>query len=102
MPKTPELEKQAAAAGAKQIREELNALVGEQVMQTLGEPANLLQVQVRVLWEHYYRVNIFVGVHNACATIAHSYFIQTDRDGMIVESTPRLVKHYKAVAVTEV
>jgi len=102
MPKTPELEKQAAAAGAKQIREELNSLVGEQVMQTLGEPANLLQVQVRVLWEHYYRVNIFVGAHSACATIAHSYFIQTDRDGMIVESTPRLVKKYKAVEVTEV
>jgi len=35
-------------------------------------------------------------------TIAHSYFIQTHWDGMIVESTPRLVKHYKAVAVTEV
>jgi hypothetical protein len=101
MPKTPELDKQATA-GAKQIRAELNALVGEQVMQTLGEPANLLQVQVRVLWDHYYRVNIFVGAHSACATIAHSYFLQTDRDGMIVESTPRLVKQYKAVEVTEV
>jgi hypothetical protein len=101
MPKTPELEKQAAAAGAKQIRDELNALVGEQVMQTLGDPANLLQVQVRLLWDQYYRVNIFVGAHSACATIAHSYFIQTDRDGMVVASTPRLIKQYQAAAVVQ-
>jgi hypothetical protein len=90
---TPELEKQAD--DARYLRESLNALVGEQVIQTLGEPANLLQVQVRPLWEHYYRVNVFVGAHSACATIAHSYFIQTDLNGIVVASTPRLVKQYQ-------
>ena len=93
MTKTPELEQRADSA--KHIREQLNAVVGKQVMHLLGEPDDLLQVQVRPLWEHYYRVNVFVGSNSAFAKIANSFFVTTDRDGEIVASTPNILKQYK-------
>ncbi len=53
MSNTPEVEQQADSA--KQMRDKLKAIVGEQVMHQLGEPADLLQVQVRPLWDLFYR-----------------------------------------------
>ena len=35
--------------------EMLNAMIGEQVLHALGEPQNLLRVQVRPLWDGKYR-----------------------------------------------
>jgi hypothetical protein len=93
MVNTPELEQQADSA--KHIRDKLNAIVGEQVMHQLGEPDDLLQVQVRPLWEHYYRVNVLVGASTVFAKIANSYFVTTDRDGEIVASTPKILKQYE-------
>jgi hypothetical protein len=68
--------------------------MGEQVMRALGQPGSLYQVQVRPLWEDHYRVNVFVGVDAASATVAHSYFLVADRDGKIVASTPQITKTY--------
>ena len=39
-------------------------------------------------------MNIFVGADAASAKVAHSYFLVVDGDGRIVESTPKLTKHY--------
>ncbi len=75
-------------------RETLNALIGEQVMHTLGEPAGLYKVQVRRLWEDRYRVNVFIGADAASAKIATSYFVEADSGGNIVESRPRITKQY--------
>lgn len=75
-------------------RATLNALMGEQVMHTLGSPGGLYQVQVRPLWEDHYRVNVFVGPDAASAKVAHSYFLVTDKDGKIVASTPKITKTY--------
>src|SRR5436305_11548833 len=75
-------------------RETLNALVGEQVLHALGEPSDLLQVQVRPLWEDTYRVNVFVGVNAASARIAGSYFVVADGNGNILESTPKVQRQY--------
>lgn len=75
-------------------RETLNALVGEQVIHTLGEPGGLLIVQVRPLWKNHYRVNVFVGMDATSAKIAHSYFLVADSDGNIIESTPKIAKQY--------
>ncbi len=75
-------------------REKLNAVIGEQVMHTLGEPGNLLKVQVRPLWENYYRVNVFIGTDGAFATISNSFFVQAASDGKIVASTPNILKQY--------
>ena len=75
-------------------RETLNALVGEQVLHALGEPSDLLKVQVRPLWEDTYRVNVFAGANAASARVAHSYFVVADGDGNILESTPKVRRQY--------
>ena len=70
------------------------ALISKQVMHTMGKPTNLLTVQVRPLWEDWYRVNVFVGEDITSASIANSYFLRADGDGNIVESTPLITKRY--------
>ena len=75
-------------------RETLNALIGEQVIHTLGKPAGLYKVQVRQLWEGRYRVNVLIGEDAASAKIAGSYFVETDGGGNIVGSRPLIRKQY--------
>jgi hypothetical protein len=71
-----------------------NANVGGHVLHALGKPGELLKVQVRPLWEKYYRVNVFVGTDAAGATIAHSYFVIADGDGNVLSSTPKVERKY--------
>jgi hypothetical protein len=78
----------------KQQREALKDLIGEQLLHTLGEPGNLVKVQVRRLWENYYRVNVYVGVDVVSAKVAHSYFLTADGEGNIIESTPKIIRRY--------
>ena len=78
----------------KHKRETLNALVGEQVIDTLGKPGNLLRVIVRLLWENYYRVNVVIGTDVTSTKIANSYFVEVDGDGTIVDSMPKITKQY--------
>jgi hypothetical protein len=75
-------------------REVLCALIAEQVIHHLGEPTNLIQVQVRRLWEDRYRANVFVGAGVTSATIVNSYFLVCDSDGKIIEATPTIKKQY--------
>jgi len=75
-------------------REMLKTRIGEQVMHTLGEPGDLLKVQVRLLWENHYRVNVLIGGDAASVRIANSYFVKADSDGNIVVSTPKITKQY--------
>lgn len=79
-------------------RETLNALIGEQIINSLGTPADLLKVQVRQLWKNRYRVNIFAGVDVASARIANSFFLVTDGDNKILASTPKITKQYQIAA----
>jgi ribosomal protein L19 len=89
---TPELEH--AKEMERHKREALNSLVREQVIHTLGEPGDLLSVQVRPLWGTNYRVNVFAGVSIACARMTHSFFLVTDGDGNILEATPKIERQY--------
>ena len=75
-------------------QQHLSALVGTNVMHTLGQPGNLQRVQVRQLWEDHYRVNILVGADAASVTVAHSYFLVIDSKGGILDSTPKITKKY--------
>jgi hypothetical protein len=69
-------------------------LIGEQVLHVLGTPDNLFSVQVRMLWENRYRVNVFVGPDAASAWVANSYFLVIGSDGNIMTSTPEITKQY--------
>jgi hypothetical protein len=75
-------------------RDTLNSLIGEQVILALGEPRDLLKVQIRPLWENYYRANVFTGKDAGSAQIADSYFLTADCDGNIIASAPEIAKKY--------
>jgi hypothetical protein len=71
-------------------REGRNARIRQRVIHTLGQPDGLHAVQVRPLWGDHYRVNVLVGADATSARIAHSYFVEADAEGNIVESTPKI------------
>ena len=45
-------------------RQQQCAVIGKQVMQTLGQPSDLHMLQVCRLWEEHYRVNVLVGLNS--------------------------------------
>src|SRR5579864_1979499 len=75
----------------------VDGVIVDQLVRHLGRPAHLHKVQVRRLWENYYRVNILVGPDAASAKVAHSYFLKVDGDGLIVEATPKIPKPRPAI-----
>ncbi len=83
-----------ASAVASHKREVLRDLIREQVLHALGEPGDLLKVQVAPLWQDNYRVNVYVGADAACARIPHSYFVMVDGDGNVLDSTPKIQRQY--------
>ena len=85
----------AQAGGPRKEREgpdgeQQENLIRGHVLRALGEPGGLGRVQVRSLWGNYYRVNVIVGDDPGCAKIVRSYFLETDGEGNIVDSTPKL------------
>jgi hypothetical protein len=72
-----------------------DVLIGQQVMDVLGEPDGLFRVQICHLWESSYRVNIFVGPNSVEARIVNSHFLKVDDEGMITASTPRMKRQYE-------
>jgi len=79
---------------SRDSRSSLAAVIRENVMNDLGRPADLYQVQVCPLWNNNYRVNVFVGANAACVKVAHSFFLAADGDGKVLDSTPRIAKRY--------
>jgi hypothetical protein len=67
-------------------------LIREKVLAALGEPPDLLRVQVKPLWGSYYRANVFVG-KGFKARMAHSFFLDVD-GGEIVSSAPPIQRLY--------
>jgi hypothetical protein len=72
--------------------EKLKVLIGNHVLRALGGAGGKGHVQVRPLWDGYYRVNLVVGDSPGCFTIARSYFLRADGAGNVLESTPQLTK----------
>ncbi len=67
-------------------------LVRERLLERLGEPPDLLRVQVKPLWGSFYRANVFVG-RGFTARMAHSFFLDV-ADGEIVSATPAIDRLY--------
>jgi hypothetical protein len=74
--------------------ERLNAFIGEQVIRALGKPVDLFKMQVRRLWDNCHRANVLVGKDASAVTVANSYFLRVDGDGIIVESNPKIKSQY--------
>jgi len=79
---------------AQDTQDNLKALLGEQILHALGEPRNLLRVQVCQLWPRHYRVNVLIGADITSARVAHSYFVESDSDGIIARAVPKIAKLY--------
>jgi hypothetical protein len=71
-----------------------NALIGRQVLQTLGSPADVLKVKVHPMGNDRYRVNVLVGKDVTTARIANSFFLTADSKGNIVTSSPKITRLY--------
>lgn len=69
-------------------------LIGEQVVRSVGTPADLLKVQVRRVGTDRYRVNVFVGKDFTSGRVANSYFLTADSEGNILTASPNLVRVY--------
>jgi hypothetical protein len=67
-------------------------LIREKVLAALGEPPDLLRVQVKPLWGSHYRANIFVG-KGFTTRMAHSFFLDVV-DSEIVSSAPPIQRLY--------
>jgi hypothetical protein len=74
--------------------ERIRSQIGGHVLQALGKPGGLRAVEVRPLWERHYRVNVLVGGDAGSVSVAHSYFLEADGAGVIVEATPDIVRKY--------
>lgn len=83
-----------SADGDKQVRQQFQAIIGEQVLHGLGQPVGYHVVQVRKLWDYRYRVNVFVGPDAVSAVVAHSYFLVTDENGTITATNPKITRKY--------
>jgi hypothetical protein len=66
------------------------ARIVERVLNALGHSSDFRTVQVRPLWAYNYRVNVLIGADAVSTRIAYSYFVETDLEGNIIESTPRI------------
>lgn len=90
----PAQQQEKQADRGQPVRQQLHAIIGEQVLHILGQPADLHRVQVRELWEANYRVNVYVGADAGSAKVAHSFFLLTDGEGNIIASTPQITRQY--------
>ncbi len=76
------------------LRATLHDLIREQVVHRLGEPDDLLGVDVRPLWGRYFRVNVRAGAGFTTTRVTNSFFLTTDDDGTILDSSPEIVRRY--------
>jgi hypothetical protein len=76
------------------LREKLDNLIREQVIQALGKPTDLRNVQVRKVWNDHYRVNVIVGENAGSVRVANSYFLVIDSEGSLIAATPKITKQY--------
>jgi len=72
----------------------LNHFIAEQVVQSLGSPTDLRNVQVRPLGGDRYRVNVVVGKDFNSARIVDSFFLTADDEGKILTSSPEIARMY--------
>ena len=82
-------------AGTKRQRaKRLAPAVCASVMRVLGRPRNLFQVSAVHLWGNRYRVNVQTGADAVSVLIAHSYFVEADEAGSVIDSVPALERCY--------
>jgi len=68
-----------------------------QILEHLGTPPNLIKAEAKYLWPDHYRVNLWQQVGDGLVKggrIAHSYFVETDGEGLVYSVRPSLQPRY--------
>ncbi len=92
---TSELQREMPKVEVKRTeRKSLEFVIKEQVIQALGKPTDLRNVQVRMVWKEHYRVNVLVGLNAASVRIANSYLLKVDSEGGLIAAIPQITKQY--------
>ena len=94
MAKQQPAEKDEEAEARARVARLLATAISRAVMTGLGRPDDLLEVTVRQVAGHNYRVNVVTGPDPTAARIAHSFFVTADDQGNVVGSTPPLARCY--------
>ncbi len=94
MAKRPTAEPDEEADRKQGQAERLATRIGASVMIALGHPEDFFRVSVVRLWENHYRVNVQTGTDPVSLRVAHSFFLATDENGNIVESSPAITRRY--------
>jgi len=94
MPRMPKSEREQEAPASPSPNENLTAIIGRQVVRSLGSPSDFLKVGVYPIGNDTYRVNVMVGKTPGAARVSDSFFLTADEKGNIVSSKPAIVRHY--------
>ncbi len=78
----------------QQERQRILSLIARNVTLGLGQPIDFIRMQVRPLWDDYFRVNVLVGPNVSSVKVAHSYFLHADGAGNILSANPKITKKY--------
>jgi hypothetical protein len=82
-----ELEQKAHESRSKE-------LIGKTVISLLGTPSRYLNTRVQEVWPNHYRVNVYVSHPVGHVIVAHSFFVTTDSEANILQSSPPIKRHY--------
>jgi len=82
------------AEAKSMARHALNAIIGKNLIQSLGSPADMLTVKVNPVGRETYRVNVMVGKDICSSRVADSFFLTADEEGNIVTCSPQIVRLY--------
>ena len=79
------------------IQSELEGVVKKQIFDAIGTVQDTSKFRAKRLWDYNWRVNIWCEYESKTelsvlkrTTITHSYFIRTDKEGVITYSDPPL------------
>jgi|LSQA01.1.fsa_nt_gi hypothetical protein len=75
-------------------RASVGGRIRSRTLSLLGRPPHLIDVVVRLLWDHCYRVNVLTGPDASNLIVAHSYFVQSSPEGDILSANPPIQKLY--------
>ncbi len=78
----------------------LEGEIARNVLAGLGIPPRLYRVVIRSVGHLKYRANVFIGTGTGTgiSRVAHSFFIDADTEGKIIDSSPAISRMYGPVA----
>jgi hypothetical protein len=72
----------------------LEAEVARSVLDMLGIPPRLYRVVVRRVVHLKFRANVFIGAGAGIFRVAHSFFLEVNTQGKIIDSSPDISRMY--------